>query len=96
MPELPLFARARVHAAAPAFPGHAYTDFLNESAGLASVLLDTAADLGEARVALLVPAGPDYVIGQWAIWRAGGIKVPICLSATEPEWEYALTDSGAG
>ena len=95
MPELPLFARARVHAAAPAFPGHAYTDLLNESAGLASVLLDTAADLDEARVALLVPAGPDYVIGQWAIWRAGGIKVPICLSATEPEWEYALTDSGA-
>jgi malonyl-CoA/methylmalonyl-CoA synthetase len=33
------------------------------------------------------------VAAQWGIWRAGGIKLPICLSATEPEWEYALTDS---
>jgi malonyl-CoA/methylmalonyl-CoA synthetase len=42
-----------------------------------------------------VPAGFEYAAAQWAIWRAGGIKVPICVSATESEWEYALTDSGA-
>ena len=40
--------------------------------------------------------GFEYAAAQWAIWRAGGIKVPICLSATIPEWEYALTDSDAG
>ena len=95
MPELPLFARARTHAGSHAFPGQSYAGLLEKSAGLAAVLLDGAPDLAGARVALLVPAGPDYVTGQWAIWRAGGIKVPVCLSATEPEWEYALTDSGA-
>ncbi len=49
----------------------------------------------ESRIALLVPAGFEYAAAQWGIWRAGGIKVPLCLSATEGEWEYALTDSGA-
>jgi malonyl-CoA/methylmalonyl-CoA synthetase len=56
-------------------------------------LLGDAEDLNEARVALLVTPGVEYVAAQWGIWRAGGIKLPICLSATEPEWEYALTDS---
>ena len=60
------------------------------------MLLGNADDLCEARVALLVPAGFSYAASQWAIWRAGGMMVPLCLSATEPEWEYALTDSGAG
>ena len=52
-------------------------------------------DRREARVALLVAPGFEYSAAQWGIWRAGGIKVPLCLSATEGEWEYALTDSGA-
>lgn len=94
MSPLPFFSRALAHGDAPAFSSHSYADLLEQSALLASALLEDAADLCEARVALLVPAGPAYVIGQWAIWRAGGIKLPICLSATEPEWEYALTDSG--
>lgn len=95
MSQLPLFARAQSHGNAQAFPSHSYRELLDQSALLASALLGEASDLSEARVALLVPAGPAYVIAQWAIWRAGGIKLPICLSATEPEWEYALTDSGA-
>jgi malonyl-CoA/methylmalonyl-CoA synthetase len=68
---------------------------LDRSAVLATTLLAGVDDLAEDRVALLVTPGSEYVAAQWAIWRAGGIKVPICLSATEPEWEYALTDSGA-
>jgi malonyl-CoA/methylmalonyl-CoA synthetase len=95
MSELPLFQRVHAHGNTPAFPGHSYRDLLDHSASLAAALLGGLDDLAEARVALLVPAGPHYVVGQWAIWRAGGIKVPVCLSATEPEWEYALTDSGA-
>jgi malonyl-CoA/methylmalonyl-CoA synthetase len=51
--------------------------------------------LKEDRVAVLVTPGFDYTSAQWGIWRAGGIKVPICLSATESEWEYALSDSQA-
>ena len=99
MPELPLIARAHAHADAIAFRTlhgvTTYRDLLNRSEALAAVLLDGAADLHEARVALLVPAGAGYVAAQWGIWRAGAVKVPICLTATEHEWEYSLTDSGA-
>ncbi len=99
MPELPPIARAREYAGSIAFrtPQGAttYQKLLDRSASLATTLLAGAADLREARVALLAPAGPDYVAAQWGLWRAGGVKVPICLTATEPEWEYALTDSGA-
>lgn len=99
MPELPLIARARRHANSVAFRSPTgdttYQELLDRSAGLATTLLAGADDLKEARVALLAPAGPGYVAAQWGLWRAGAVKVPICLTATEPEWEYALTDSGA-
>ena len=99
MPELPLIARARKHANNVSFrtvmTSHTYQQLLDRSTSLAVALLGEANDLNEARVALLVAPGFDYVASQWAIWRAGGIKVPIFLSATEPEWEYSLTDSGA-
>ena len=99
MPDLPLIAHARAHAASVAFraPQGAttYQDLLDRSAALATTLLAGADDLQEARVALLAPAGASYVAAQWGLWRAGAVKVPICLTATEPEWEYSLTDSGA-
>jgi malonyl-CoA/methylmalonyl-CoA synthetase len=99
MTELPLIGRARSHSGSAAFRTetqvHTYQNLLDLSEVLACALLRNSEDLNEARVALLVPAGFDYVAAQWAIWRAGGIKVPICLSATEPEWEYALRDAGA-
>jgi malonyl-CoA/methylmalonyl-CoA synthetase len=100
MTELLIIARARSHSSHVAFRSatstHTYQQLLDGSAAIASALLGDAEDLKEARVALLVTPGAEYVAAQWGIWRAGGIKVPICLSATEPEWEYALTDSQAG
>jgi len=99
MADLPLIARARAHASSVAFhsPQGAttYQDLLDRSAALATVLLAGVDDLKEARVALLAPAGASYVAAQWGLWRAGAVKVPICMTATEPEWEYSLTDSGA-
>lgn len=99
MPELPLISRARSHRDNIAFrtanSSHTYQDLIDRSAIIATALLGEADDLNEARVALLVSPGFEYVVAQWAIWRSGGIKVPICLSATEPEWEYSLTDSEA-
>ena len=99
MPDLPLIARARAHASSVAFRSPqgttTYQDLLDRSAALATTLLAGADDLKEARVALLAPAGASYVAAQWGLWRAGAVKVPICLTATEPEWEYSLTDSGA-
>jgi malonyl-CoA/methylmalonyl-CoA synthetase len=101
MKELPLISRARTHGDAIAFrsnrggQSHSYRELLDRSTALAGTLLKSDADLDEKRVALLVPAGFGYTVAQWAIWRAGGIVVPLCLSATEPEWEYTLVDSGA-
>ncbi len=99
MTELPLLARAKTFADRiaiddPVSPCR-YGDLLEDSARIAAALLDGATDLEERRVALLASPGADYVAGQWAVWRAGGIKLPLCLSATKPEWEYALTDSRA-
>src|SRR6478609_7585260 len=100
MPELPLFARARVHGGSIAFRTEggtrSYGELLERSEIVAVALLGAEDDLHETRVALLMPAGFEYTAAQWGIWRAGGIKLPLCLSATEPEWEYALTDSGTG
>jgi malonyl-CoA/methylmalonyl-CoA synthetase len=97
MPDLPFIARARSFSDRTAFrtpeASHTYQQLLDRSTEIASALLGDQNDLREARVALLVTPGFEYTASQWAIWRAGGIKLPICLSATESEWEYALTDS---
>ncbi len=71
-----------------------YRDLLGMSAALGERLLEGGRELGGAAIGLLVSPGPNYVAGQWGIWRAGGVKVPMCLSATEAEWEYAIRDSG--
>ena len=70
-----------------------YREALDDSKSVATALLDGKSDLREARVAYLIPAGFDYVTTQWGIWQAGGIAVPLSLSATEPELEYTLSDS---
>ena len=99
MNELPLIARARIHGEAVAIRSpdgeHSYDDLLDQSAIVAATLLGDDAELSESRVASLMPGGFDYVTTQWAIWRAGGVFVPLSLSATAPELEYTLTDSQA-
>ncbi|NOX99504.1 MAG: AMP-binding protein [Verrucomicrobia bacterium] len=72
---------------------HSYQDLLTRSGEIASALLGESGDLREARIAFLIPAGFDYVTTQWAIWRSGGVTVPLCISAAEPELEYTLSDS---
>ncbi|MCC5849741.1 MAG: AMP-binding protein [Verrucomicrobia bacterium] len=47
------------------------------------------------RIAFLVRPGFEYVLVQWAIWRAGGIAVPLCIQHPEPELRYVIEDSGA-
>ena len=99
MPEPEIISRARGHEKAVAFRSgteeHRYAELLTRSAFVASELLNATDDLQETRVAMLVPAGFEYATAQWAIWRAGGVAVPLCLSATESEWNYALSDSAA-
>lgn len=97
MTELELISRARSHGNAVALYGgekdYSYAELVDQSAVIASSILGELDDFHEARVAFLAPAGFNYITTQWAIWRAGGVVMPLCLSATEPELEYALTDS---
>jgi malonyl-CoA/methylmalonyl-CoA synthetase len=69
---------------------HAYSDLLDASERAAGHLLDDKTDLDEARIAFMVEPSFDYVRVQWAIWRAGGVAVPLCLTHPAPELEYVL------
>lgn len=94
IPSLPLFLAAKQHDTAN--PGKiavidktkdqsfTYRQLLADTALLKKQILDAlrldSADLEERRIAFLVPAGYDYVVCQWAVWAAGGICVPMCMS----------------
>lgn len=73
---------------------YTYQQLLDQSAALATQLLGAGLDLEEARIGFMVRPGFDYVAVQWAIWRAGGIAVPICVSYPPPSIEYVLQDAG--
>lgn len=95
--QLPIIQRAMEHGQRTAIRSGrdvaTYQELVAASGSLAGALLDEKRDLHEARIAFLVPPGPQYVHTQWGIWRAGGIAVPLSLSATERELAYTLTDS---
>lgn len=97
--QIPIVERAIGYGGRTAFRsgvgGTSYEQLVDESGRVARSLLRGANDLNEARVACLVPPGERYVQAQWGIWRAGGVAVPLSLSATEKEIEYTLTDSQA-
>ena len=99
MNELPFIERARAHGDKPALVTGAtitsYRDLVNLSETVACQLLAGGPCRANSVVALLAAPGPGYVAGQWGIWRAAEIFLPLCLSATIPEWEYALSDSRA-
>ena len=54
---------------------------------------DRHADLAGDRVAVLIPPSAEYVAAQWGVWHAGGMFVPLSMSAAEAELEYAVADS---
>jgi malonyl-CoA/methylmalonyl-CoA synthetase len=72
-----------------------YADLFVVSARVASALLAGRTDLHEERVAFLLTPGFPWVAVLWGIWRAGGIAVPLPLTAPKPELEYFISDSGA-
>jgi malonyl-CoA/methylmalonyl-CoA synthetase len=75
---------------------YSYRDLLAASARVAGTLLAGSEVLEEARVAFLIPGSFEYAAVQWGVWRAGGIAVPLSISATEAELEHVLADSEAG
>jgi malonyl-CoA/methylmalonyl-CoA synthetase len=94
---IPLVARAAAYADRTAVIDDAgslrYVELLERSARGAGQLLAGADDLAGARVAFLTAPGIDYVVAQWAIWRAGGIAVPLCTTHPPPELEYVIGDA---
>jgi len=72
-----------------------YTQLLDASNTIAAHLLTDRKDLEEERVAFMVDPGFNYVATQWAIWRAGGIAVPLCTLHPLPSLQYVLEDTGA-
>ena len=97
MPELEQVRRAQSFGARVAVTSnghdHSYDSLLSVSEAIAASLLDRSADLGEERVAFLIPASFEYAAVQWGIWRAGGVAVPLSLSAADPELEHVITDA---
>ena len=97
MPELELVRRAQSFGARVAVTSddhdHSYDSLLSVSEAIAAGLLDGATDLGEERVAFLIPGSFEYAAVQWGIWRSGGIAVPLSLSAADPELEHVITDA---
>jgi malonyl-CoA/methylmalonyl-CoA synthetase len=93
---LPLISRAEQHRERTAIldPEGAYTfrQLLDSSAQIASALLKGKDDLQGERVGLLISPGYRWVAAQWAIWRAGGVAVPLPLACARPELEYFVED----
>lgn len=71
-----------------------YYQLLERSQKFAHCLLGNNHDLGQRRIAFVVHPGFDYVMVQWAIWRAGGIAVPLNPKAPIPSHEYVIKDAG--
>lgn len=74
---------------------YSYKELIEQSASTASLILNQKEDLHEACVAFMVDPGFNYVRVQWAIWRAGGIAVPLCLTHPLPALQYVLEDTAA-
>jgi acyl-CoA synthetase (AMP-forming)/AMP-acid ligase II len=100
MGTFPLFERAQLHADRSALREgdnvFSYRQLTDRADRVAAALLGVGKDLEEKRIGVLIPPGVDYVAAQWGVWRAGGIFVPLSLSATPKEISYALADAEIG
>ncbi len=74
---------------------YSYSMLITDSRKFAGLLLNGSSDLNEARVAYMVNPGFDYVKVLWAIWQAGGIALPLCLTHPLPSLEYVIDDTEA-
>lgn len=67
-----------------------YSDLLECSARGAAALLGDRHRLAGERIAIHVAPGADWVISQWAIFRAGGVAVPLSLRSPLEELKPVL------
>ena len=76
---------------------HSYDRLLKLSQSIGNSILKRAGkkDLLGCCVAFLCPNDVSYVATQWAIWRNGGIAVPLCNSYPVNMYEYTIEDCNA-
>src|SRR5687768_5647738 len=74
---------------------YSYEDLDAASRSVAGALLGDNEDLKQTRVAFLTAPGFSYAAVQRAIWRAGGVAVPLAISHPPAELEYVIRDAGA-
>ncbi len=74
---------------------YTYGQLLKEAQQLALSLLNGEDDLLEQRVAFMVNPGFNYIKTLWAIWLAGGVAVPLCLTHPLPSLTYVLMDTAS-
>src|SRR5215213_11928249 len=72
-----------------------YQDLDAASRRVAGALLGDNEDLNQTRVAFLNAPGFAYAAVQRAIWRAGGVAVPLAVSHPPAELDYVIRDAGA-
>lgn len=74
---------------------YTYSKLLQDSERVAKALLQKVdrEDLEDICVAFLSPPSYEYCVIQWAIWRAGGIAVPMCVAHSQAELRYVIEDS---
>ena len=71
-----------------------YGELDRMAATLAASLTELGLDPGD-RVALYLQNVPQFVIAQCAVWKAGGVVVPLNPMLKEAELSYHLNDAGA-
>lgn len=71
-----------------------YAELWDRAAGVAGGLVADGITRGD-RVASLLPAGLDWVVGFLGTLLAGAVAVPVNTRFAAPEIEHVLTDSGA-
>src|SRR2546425_1487403 len=91
-------AAAERRPAAPAIHYFDATLSYGELDRMAATLSASLTELGLApgdRVALYLQNVPQFVIAQCAVWKAGGVVVPLNPMLKEAELSYHLNDAGA-
>ncbi|MCI2423611.1 AMP-binding protein [Saccharopolyspora sp. K220] len=87
-------AEAVVEVGRPEPPRVSFQELWDRAARVAGGLADNGVRPGN-RVAIVLPAGVDWVVGFLGTQLAGAVSVPVNTRFTEPEIEYVLCDSGS-
>jgi long-chain acyl-CoA synthetase len=71
-----------------------YDEINKQAVALAAALIEQGVRRGDP-VAMILPNSPQFIISQLAIWKAGGIPVPLNPLYTEDEIKHGLVQCGA-